>query len=138
MRRDVPTVSLQAAFPEVLDAIVSTRLNRAVVVDDQQRVVGLVTDAELVRRLGEQPGVVTRLMRRLAPIPFLKDVKVTELMVTDVVTTRPDVPLEMAIRDMLARRHKILPVVDDVGRLIGVVDRFDLLQAIARLADQPQ
>src|SRR5262249_4355981 len=58
LRRDVPTVSLQASFPEVLDAIVSTRLNRAVVVDDQQRVVGLVTDAELVRRLGEQPGVV--------------------------------------------------------------------------------
>jgi CBS-domain-containing membrane protein len=137
LRRDVPSVSLQASFPEVLDAIVSTRLNRAVVVDDQQRVVGLVTDADLVRQLGEQPGVVTRLMRRIAPIPFLKDVKVTELMVTDVVTTRPDVPLEMAIRDMLARRHKILPVVDDAGRLIGVVDRFDLLQAIARLDDRP-
>jgi CBS domain-containing protein len=138
LRRDVPTVSVQASLPEVLDAIVSTRLNRAVVVDDQQRVVGLVTDAELVRRLGEQPGLVTRLMRRTAPVPFLPDVQVTELMITDVVTTRPEVPLEVAIRDMLAQRHKILPVVDDAGRLIGVVDRFDLLQAIARLAAQPQ
>jgi CBS domain-containing protein len=136
LRRDVPTVTLQASFPEILDAIVSTRLNRVVVVDDQQRVVGLITDAELVRRLGEQPGVVTRLMRRLAPIPFLKDTKVTELMITDVVTTRPDVPLEVAIRDMLARRLKILPVVDEAGRLIGAVDRFDLLRAIARLEDQ--
>ena len=98
--------------------------------------VGLITDAELVRRLGEQPGVVTRLMRRLAPIPFMKDTKVTELMVTDVVTTRPDVPLEVAIRDMLARRLKILPVVDEAGRLIGAVDRFDLLQAIARIEAQ--
>jgi len=135
LRRDVPTVSLQASFPEVLDAIVSTRLNRAIVVDDQQRVVGLVTDADLVRRLGEQPGVVTRLMRQAAPIPFLKDVTVTELMVTDVVTTRPEVPLEVAIRDMLAQRHKILPVADEAGRLIGAVDRFDLLRAIARLDD---
>jgi CBS domain-containing protein len=137
LRRDVPTVSLQTSFPEILDAIVSTRLNRAVVVDDQQHVIGLITDAELVRRLGEQPGVVTRLMRRLAPIPFMKDTKVPELMITDVVTTRPDVPLEVAIRDMLARRLKILPVVDEAGRLIGAVDRFDMLQAIARLEDTP-
>ncbi len=137
LRRDVPTVSLQAMLPEVIDAIISTRLNRAVVVDEQQRVVGLVTDAELVRRLGEPPGVVTLLMRRVSPVPIIKDVKVTDLMVTDVVTTRPDVPIEVAMRDMLARKHKILPVVDEEGRLIGIADRFDLLQAIARLDDQP-
>lgn len=137
MRRDVPTVSLQASLPEVIDAIVSTRLNRAVVVDEQQRVVGLVTDAELVRRLGEQPGIVTRLMRRAAAVPFLPDVNVTDLMITDVVTTRPEVTIEVAMRDMLAHKHKILPVVDAEGRLLGIADRFDLLQAIARPDDQP-
>jgi CBS-domain-containing membrane protein len=75
-------------------------------------------------------------MRRVSPVPIIKDVKVTDLMVTDVVTTRPDVPIEVARRDMLARKHKILPVVDEEGRLIGITDRFDLLQAIARLEDQ--
>jgi len=138
LRRDVPTVSLQASLPEVIDAIVSTRLNRAVVVDEQQRVVGLVTDAELVRRLGEQPGIVTRLMRRAAAVPTMPDVKVTDLMITDVVTTRPDVAIEVAMRDMLAHKHKILPVVDAEGRLIGIADRFDLLLAIARPDDQPR
>ena len=53
MRTQVPSVSLQASLPEVIDAIVSTRLNRAVVIDEQRRVVGIVTDAELVRRLGD-------------------------------------------------------------------------------------
>jgi CBS domain-containing protein len=138
LRRDVPTVSTQASLPEVIDAIVSTRLNRAVVVDEQQRVVGLVTDAELVRRLGEHPGIVTRLMRRAAAVPTMPDVKVTDLMITDMVTTRPDVTIEAAMRDMLARKHKILPVVDAEGRLIGIADRFDLLQALARLDDSPQ
>ena len=136
LRRDVPTVSLQASLPEVIDAVVSTRLNRAVVIDAQQRVVGLVTDAELVRRLGERPGVVTRLMRRVAPVPMINDVKAADLMVSDVVTTGPDVPIEVAMRDMLARKHKVLPVIDAEGRLIGIADRFDLLQAIARLEDQ--
>jgi CBS domain-containing protein len=137
LRRDVPTVSLQASLPEVIDAIVSTRLNCAVVVDDQQRVVGLVTDAELIRRLGEQPGIVTRLMRRAAAVPIMPDVKVTDLMITDVVTTRPEVTIEVAMRDMLAHKHKVLPVVDTEGRLIGIADRFDLLQAIARPDDRP-
>jgi CBS domain-containing protein len=137
LRRDVPIVSLQASLPEVIDAIVSTRLNRAVVVDEQQRVVGLVTDAELVRRLGEQPGIVTRLMRHAATVPLMPDVKVTDLMITDVVTTRPEVTIEVAMRDMLAHKHKVLPVVDTEGRLIGIADRFDLLQAIARPDEQP-
>lgn len=137
LRRDVPTVSPQASLSEVIDAVVSTRLNRAVVIDAQQRVVGLVTDAELVRRLGERPGIVTRLMRRVAPVPMINDVKAADLMVSDVVTTGPDVPIDVAMRDMLARKHKVLPVVDTEGRLIGIADRFDLLQAIARLEDQP-
>jgi CBS-domain-containing membrane protein/PII-like signaling protein len=136
MHRQVPTVSLHGSLPEVIDAIVSTRLNRAVVVDVRQRVVGIVTDAELVRRLGERPGIVTSLMRRAAAVPIADHVKVADLMIADVVTTRPDVEIEVAIREMLARKFKILPVVDEQGRLIGIVDRFDLLQAIAGFSEQ--
>jgi CBS-domain-containing membrane protein len=110
---------------------VSTRLNRAVVIDEQRRVIGLVTDAELVRGLGERPGIVTSLMRRAAAVPITNDVQVADLMISDVLTTRPEVEVEVAIREMLAQRRKILPVVDAQGRLIGIVDRFDLLQAIA-------
>jgi CBS domain-containing protein len=131
MRTDVPTVSVHASLPEVLDAIVSTRLNRAVVVDEQHRVLGIITDAEVVRRLGEHPGIVTSLMRRAAAVPVTNDVKAADLMIADVITTRPEVDVEVAMQDMVAQRRKILPVVDDQGRLIGIVDRFDLLQAIA-------
>ena len=70
-------------------------------------------------------------MRRAAAVPFTDHVKVADLMIADVVTTRPEVEIEVAMREMLAQKHKILPVVDEQGRLIGIVDRFDLLQAIA-------
>jgi CBS domain-containing protein len=130
VRTQVPMVSFGATLPEIIDAIVSTRLNRAVVIDDQHRVVGLVTDAELVRRFGERPGIIASLMRRAGTVPILEDAKVADLMITDVVTTQPQVTAEEAMREMLSRRLKILPVVDEQGRLTGVVDRFDLLQAI--------
>jgi len=131
LRRAIPTVSREASLPEVLDAVVSTRLSRVVVVDEHQRVVGLVTDAELVSCLGEQPGVVTRLMRRVTPVPIINNIKAADLMITKVVTSQPDVPLALALRAMLTHKHNMLPVVDAEGRLIGIADRFDLFQAIA-------
>jgi CBS domain-containing protein len=131
MRTRVPTVPPQATLAEVLDAVVSTRLNRAVVVDEQRRVVGIITDAELVRRLGERPGVIAALMRRTAAVPTTDDVRARDLMIRDVVTTQPEVPIEVAIRQMLTQQRKILPVVDPAGRLLGVVDRYDLLRALA-------
>jgi CBS domain-containing protein len=134
MRRDVHAVSLHAPLSEVLDAIVLTRLNRAVVLDEQRHVAGVVTDAEVVRRLGEHPGIITSLMRRAAAVPTTDQVKAADLMIVDVITTRPEVAIEVAMREMLAQRRKILPVVDAQGRLIGIVDRFDLLQAIAGLS----
>jgi CBS-domain-containing membrane protein/PII-like signaling protein len=134
MRRDVPAVSLHAPLSEVLDVIVSTRLNHAVVLDEQRHVAGVVTDAEVVRRLGEHPGIITSLMRRAAAVPTADQATAADLMIADVITTQPEVAMEVAMREMLAQRRKILPVVDAQGRLLGIVDRFDLLQAIAELS----
>jgi CBS domain-containing protein len=109
MRRDVPAVSLDAPLSEVLDAIVSTRLNRAVVLDEQGHVAGVVTDAKVVRRLGERPGIITSLMRRAATVPTTDHVKAADLMIAEVITTQPEVAIEVATREMLTQRRKILP-----------------------------
>jgi CBS domain-containing protein len=41
-----------------------------------------------------------------------------------------DLPVAPAIGTMLAERRKVLPVVDGERRLIGIVDRADLLRAV--------
>jgi CBS-domain-containing membrane protein len=104
------------------------------VLDEQRHVAGVVTDAEVVRRLGEHPGIIRSLMRRAAAIPTTDRVTAADLMIADIITTRPEVAIEVAMREMLAQRRKILPVVDAQGRLLGIVDRFDLLHAIAGLS----
>jgi CBS domain-containing protein len=142
MREDVPSVGPQATLPEVLQAVVSTRLNMALVVDGDRRVVGMVSDAELMDRMARasRPGLLRSLMRRApyaseAAGPQAKARRAADLMVTGVPTARPGTPLGEAIGAMLQADRKILAVVDETGRLAGIVDRADLLRGLAAPAD---
>lgn len=142
VRTDVPVVARGAPLAEVLDAVVSTRLNRAIVVDEDRRVVGVVSDAEILRRLSpeDHPGILRVLMARLPFVhlspPEQSDLAhalgttAAELMDLNVPTVAADLPLGQAIEVMLRERRKILPVVDAAGRLIGAADRSDLLRTL--------
>jgi CBS domain-containing protein len=129
MRRDVPSVVASAPLGEVLDAVTSTRLNRAVVVDDARHVLGVVTDADLLAQLdpGGQTGLLDTLMGRG---PFRGEAKsaARDVMRTPAVTVTADTPVAEAVQRMLEARRKVLPITDAEGRLLGVVDRADLLR----------
>jgi CBS domain-containing protein len=143
MRTDVPAVAPDAPLAEVLKAIVSTRLNKALVLDADRRVLGLITDAELMDRLSPslRPGLMRSLMQSLpfggddaadpAAARHARARQASELMTTDVPVVTPETPLHQAIAVMLEADRKILAVVDGAGRLLGVVDRADLLRGIA-------
>jgi CBS domain-containing protein len=49
------------------------------------------------------------------------------IMTTDLVTVRPDVSIEDAIELLLGRQISGLPVIDDDGRLVGMITEFALL-----------
>jgi CBS-domain-containing membrane protein len=53
-------------------------------------------------------------------------------MTREVVTVRPQDPVRLAIRTLLDAGVKRLPVVDDEGRLVGIVSRGDLLRPFLR------
>ena len=141
MRGDVPTVLPETPIPEVMKAVFSTRLNRAVVVDAERRVLGLVTDAELLEQVTPslKPSALQSLVNRL---PILRQGDRTteqhalahtarELMVGAIPTAEESTPLRQALRSMLEGREKLIAVVDGQRRLVGVVDRADILRGLA-------
>jgi CBS-domain-containing membrane protein/PII-like signaling protein len=145
MRRDAPTVFAHSSISEVIQAVVSTRLNRALVVDAHRRVVGLITAVELLQRVTPalRPSALSSLMHRL---PFLHPTAdqaeserhasartARDLMTTEFVTAQPDTPLQSVISAMVRGTHKLVAVVDDQERLIGVVDRADVLRGLIKL-----
>lgn len=141
MRRDVPTVFLDTPLPEVLQAVVSTRLNRCIVVDQDRRVRGTVTDGEVLVRLtpAVRPSVLNSLVYRL---PFVKTTpkeiaaykRATGKIAADLMVPTETVPetalLQEAIAIMLGGQQKMIAVVDTEQRLVGCLDRADMLHGL--------
>jgi CBS domain-containing protein/PII-like signaling protein len=143
MTKDVPTVHEDAPVSHLVNVIISTRLNRAVVVDADQRPVGVVSDAELIERVTPEarPGLVSSLVRSL---PLLHGSEETQelarhahgktakdFMQEDYVQASRDEAIGAVLKQMLDRQKKIAVLVDEDGRLAGMVDRRDLLGALA-------
>ncbi len=129
MRADSPSVLATASLAEVVTAVASTRLNRAVVVDADQRVVGVVSDADVLRSVGAsaRAGVVGALMRLGGAAKGTTTA--ADVMHADAPVVTANTTLAEAAQAMVAHRRKVLPVVDADRRLLGVIDRADLLRA---------
>jgi len=143
MRRDVPVLERSTPLPQVFQTIISTRLNRAFVVEADGRVAGEITDAELLDRVTPslRRSALRSLVHRLPFAHLSPDEAATErharaqraedLMTEGVVTVTEQTLLSDAIAGMLRGSCKVLAVTDAAGRLVGRVDRADLLHGLA-------
>jgi arabinose-5-phosphate isomerase len=111
---DVPTISIDSDFAEVVDVITAKRIGLACVVDDTGRLLGIISDGDIrnALRRSEDPRATTA----------------GALMQTSPETVSP----ELRVGDVLEgdrglARHLSLPVVSDGNRLEGVLVAIDLL-----------
>ena len=131
MRSEVPTITADADLAAVVDAVTSTRLNRAVVLDADRRVVGVVSDADVLSVVDPSvdAGVVGSLMRT-AGRSTRGRVTAAGLVTRPALTGDRELPIADAARRMVEEARKLLCVVDADGHLLGIVDRADVLQAV--------
>ncbi|WMW64658.1 DUF190 domain-containing protein [Nitratidesulfovibrio liaohensis] len=132
---NVPSVRPDAPLDEALRKLVSTPLRRVVVVDAEQKVVGIVLDRDLVRRFSAQkrPGLLQALTEILSfgtPAAKPLGVTVAEAMQTTVFTIAADTPVATVLQRMLESGSKRLVVVDAEEKLLGMVDRDTVLGII--------
>lgn len=138
MYREVPVVAPQATLEEVLQALERDRRRRAVVIDAQRRVVGIITDGDLLRRsqLATTPGLMARLRRLVTGQPALTDAFLTttetavDLMTAPAITVPVNATPDEALRLIMQHGVKRLPVVDEDGRLVGLLSRASLLRGL--------
>ncbi|GAB3831091.1 CBS domain-containing protein [Dactylosporangium cerinum] len=130
------SVQEDTPFKEIVDLLEAHEINAVPVVDRFDRVVGVVSSADLVPKIefagdGDQPrsfeGRHTRQARGKA-----QGTAAGELMNAPAVTVTSTTSVVAAARAMEHDELKRLPVVDGTGRLIGMVTRRDLLKVFLR------
>ncbi|HEX6198334.1 MAG TPA: CBS domain-containing protein [Jiangellaceae bacterium] len=136
MTSEVVTVPVRASFKEVVRLLDENAVSALPVLDDKDRLVGVVSEADLLPKEEYRDG--TERLRRLARLRHRRELaKATgdeagDLMSSPAVTIDPDATLAEAARRLVDESVKRLPVVDNSGRLVGIVSRADLIESFLR------
>ena len=135
MLTDAPAAPIDASLNQIVDLLVTRAERRVIVVDRDHRVVGIITDGDLLKRASgaERTGLLKALTLRRGNDEALNLQNRTagEVMTANPVTVTPQTPLLEALRLLLSHKIKRLPVVSEDGRLVGLVGRSQILQALA-------
>lgn len=137
LRRDLSAVELTTPVRQVITLLENSGLSSLPVVDEEGKVVGVISERDLIRAL--IPGYMD-MLRSTSFLPSLDqmarrlreigDHPVERYMTKEVVTVKLDTP-DLPVADLMLRKGlKQVPVVDDLGRLVGVVRRIDLLSRL--------
>jgi len=134
MTTHVVAVRQDASFKDMAMRLREHRVSAFPVLDDHDKVIGVVSEADLLTKealdlieTGKVSGMLRH--REMAKAAALT---ARDLMTTPPVTIGPNELVSHAARLMYSRRVKRLPVVDDDGRLIGILSRADVLSVYSR------
>ncbi|MEX2242043.1 MAG: CBS domain-containing protein [Burkholderiales bacterium] len=145
MVKDVVTAGPEASVQELAAIMLERRISGMPVVDGSGRLLGVVSEGDLIRR----PEIDTDRVKLgwlrllLSDEALARDFvkshgrKAREVMTQPAISVAADAPLAEVVRLMERHRVKRLPVVEK-GKLVGLVTRTDLLRAVvARQAAAP-
>lgn len=138
MVSNVITVRPDNTVQDVAKILLARRISAVPVVDEGGRLVGIISEADLIRRV--ETGTNRRRSSWLELLTgnaklaeeYIKANarKVVDVMTQDVVTAAPDAPLKEIARLLEKHQIKRVPIVED-GKVVGIVSRANLLQGLA-------
>lgn len=141
MARNVISVGAHQTILEAVQLMLHNRISGLPVVDAAGKLVGIVTEGDFLRRgeIGTERQRPKWLEFLLGPGRLAEEYvhssgrTVEEVMTADPCTVTEDDSLETVV-ELMERRHvKRLPVLRD-GRLVGIVSRANLMDALIELA----
>ena len=143
MVTNVITVGLDACLQDVAHLLLTDRISAVPVVDSNGKVVGIVSEGDLMRRAEAGTGrrrswwlsLLTGKEGLAAQYVKEHSRKVADVMTRDVITATPDTPLQDIANVLEKNSIKRVPIIKD-GKMVGLVSRANLLQALASLRKQ--
>lgn len=143
MTRNIVTVRRGGSIAEAIQLMLENRVSGLPVLDDEGKVVGILTEGDLLRR--SETGTERRRPRWLEILmgpgriagEYVKTHgrRVEEIMSHDLISVTEETALDDVVQLMERRRIKRVPVLEG-DLLVGMVSRADLLRALGRALDE--
>jgi CBS-domain-containing membrane protein len=143
MASDVSTVSPDDDARTAIDLLAKTELGAVPVIDSDRKVVGIVSESDLILSNEESDLHLPHYLNIMGGIVFVGSMKgfeerldkafatkVSELMTADPIVAHSYEAADRVAKKIADKHHNHLPVVDADGRLAGMVTRADALAAL--------
>ena len=136
MTPDIMAVTEDTPFTTVARILTEHHVNAVPVLDLECRVAGVVSEGDLLckaeaKDLAEDVSPFLETRRRHSSRARAAGVVARDLMSAPAVTVTATTAVADAAQDLSQGRYRQLPVVDNAGRLVGMITRADLIQAFA-------
>jgi CBS domain-containing protein len=113
MTRRVITIRPDASAQEAAQLLDHHRISGLPVVDDQSRIIGIITEADIISKVDRE------------------GLSVGDIMSCEVIAVDEETPVNEIAALLMERRIKRAPVVSE-GKLVGIVSRGDVVHAVAQ------
>jgi CBS domain-containing protein len=143
MDADVPSVTADDEARTAIDLLSKSELGAVPVVDDDRKVIGIVSESDLILADEESDLHLPHYLNIMGGIVFIGSMKgfekrlekafatkVSELMTADPIVAHTYEAADRVAKKIADHHHNHLPVVDEDGRLAGMVTRADALAAV--------
>jgi CBS domain-containing protein len=114
MTKDLVTIRPDATIKEAIDLLISKQISGLPVVDDDQRMVGVITEFALLAMVYDEK---------------VQNHPVSQHMTREVITVEADDPINRIADLCIVHRVRRLPVMEN-GRMVGLIARRDVLRAM--------
>jgi CBS domain-containing membrane protein len=136
MMTPVVSIKRNADLHEAARLLSENRISGMPVVDDNNRVIGVISEADILMLAGmKREHTFKDILRNILgePLPARSGGnKVEDVMSFPPITSKADDEVMEVAKIFDERRIKRLPVVDNDGRLLGIVSRADIVRAIGK------
>ncbi|MDT8282030.1 MAG: CBS domain-containing protein [Gammaproteobacteria bacterium] len=135
MTHPVKTVQADSPFSDAAHLMVTNKISGLPVVDDENKIVGIITEADFLRALGVPTHQPNHSVWQTLENMFSQPVQVHEteglvadLMINNVITITPQQSLHQVLDVMKHNRIKRVVVCDETQHVVGMITRSDLVR----------
>ncbi len=121
MTRKTVTLSPHHGFAEAVSLMADRHFRHIVVVDTGGKILGVISDRDILRTLARTANWQAK--------------DVSQIMTRDPFTVKRETPLVVAVAKIVSKRINCLPVLDDDGKVCGILTSTDLLKAYQKLLE---